>query len=200
MRCIQVGHGNLELVKLLLLGYVLHKMGYHAWCCDETIGMRSLGNAKCTQQQQQQLRTRDEIRRRIATCTTPDIRVQQLKELGKQVTIPHCSDATLTILIDFLSTDKVMALIEKITPNIHTSINKFFHNVFGIYRDKTKHYKYYNTQYQIAYLDINENRGRKAKWKYSTQIREWKKNHKKRYNSTGKNKGDFQATFFSEAL
>ncbi len=72
--------------------------------------------------------------------------------------------------------------MEKITINIHTSLNESIHNIFSIYRDKTKNYTHYDLLYQMGYLDVNENRDQKIRWKYTTQIRNWKKNHKKRVN------------------
>ena len=65
-----------------------------------------------------------------------------------------------------------------------SSVNESIWNVMGIYRDKTVHYKYYDTLYQMGYLDWNENRERKIRYSYSTEVRDWKIRHPKRTKRT----------------
>ncbi len=185
MQSVKLAHGKVQLLQVLLLSDILYKMVYHNFCSDERVRLQTMENAPCAKEQKKQLARREEIRVAMRRCTSLIERERLLKQLGKEITIlSHKSEKSLIFLNNFLSSDKVLTKMEHIAPNIHTSLNESFHNVFNIYRDKTKHYTHYNTRYELAYLDINKNRGRQVHWKYKTVVRERKKNHKKRYNRT----------------
>lgn len=86
------------------------------------------------------------------------------------------------ILQEFLSNTRIQKAFPRLVYFTCSYPNESIWNVMGLYRDKTIHYKYYDTLYQMGYLDWNENRMRKVKYKYETKVREWKTRHKKRYN------------------
>jgi hypothetical protein len=91
---------------------------------------------------------------------------------------PSISEEALNLFKEFLRDPKVLKKFEKVDGNISTSINESVHNIFNSYRDKLKHYTYYNVLYQMAYLDFNENRNRKVEYTYTSHPRDWKRNHK----------------------
>ena len=58
----------------------------------------------------------------------------------------------------------------KLAPNILTFINEDMHSVFSIYKNKIKHYIHYDCIYEMAFLDVNENRGRKMIYQYKANM------------------------------
>jgi hypothetical protein len=149
---VNVADGNEEVAKELWEVYTLHKMGNHQYCVNETIGMSSIGNASYA--------------------------IEAEKGVEQSVK----SQKVMEIFTEYIEQPKILNIFATVDPNVNTSVNETIHNLFNTYHDKTKHYKYYDILYQMAYLDYNENRGREVKYKYTTSHREWKKNHKYRTN------------------
>lgn len=179
-----MANGNLELAKLLWYGYILHKLDVHILCVDEKQGISSLGKADCMYLSQMRRDRRARCAEEILGKdkeTAFNMIWDMVTQIGLQ---KRPSEEALTIFTTYINDDTIISHFNKIAPNIYTSINESIHNTFNSYRDKTKHYKHYSLLYKLAYLDVNENRGRSVKWHYSTNIRAWKKNHKKRTKRT----------------
>jgi hypothetical protein len=88
------------------------------------------------------------------------------------------------ILRSYLFNERIGKALPRLLHMTSSSVNESIWNVMGIYRDKTVHYKYYDTLYEMGYLDWNENRDRNVHYTYSSEVREWKTKHPKRTNRT----------------